>query len=108
MYIMHTLAIRELRNTPSQLTQPLESGEYVFITKRGKPIGVVVPLNDDNLRLGLTKAAAFQAYQQGDLSLGKMAELIGMEKDTLRETLFDMGLNTVDHDLEGDLFLAAS
>ncbi len=89
---MRAIAIRELRNNPSALTRSLERDEYVFVTKHGKPIGVAVPLTNDNLRFGLTRATALQAWKQGDISLGKMAELLGMEKALLRKTLADMGL----------------
>jgi len=89
---MASIAIRELRNSPSNLTRSLEQDEYVFITKHGKPIGVAVPLSNDNLRFGLTRATALQAWKQGDLSLGKMAELLETSKAELRETLADMNL----------------
>ena len=89
---MNSIAIRELRNNPSRLTRSLEKDDYVFITKHGKPIGVAVPLNNDNLRFGLTGATALQAWKQGDISLGKMAELLGMNKVDLRQTLSSMGL----------------
>ena len=89
---MNSIAIRELRNSPSNLTRSLEQDEYVFITKHGKPIGVAVPLSNDNLRFGLTRATALQAWKQGDLSLGKMAELLETSKAELRETLADMNL----------------
>ena len=91
---MTSIAIRELRNSPSNLTRSLEQDEYVFITKHGKPIGVAVPLSNENLRFGLTRATALQAWKQGDLSLGKMAELLETSKAELRETLADMNLPT--------------
>ncbi len=93
---MHSIAIRELRNNPSNLTRSLEEDRYVFITKHGKPIGVAIPLNDDNLRFGLTRATALQAWKKGDISLGKMAEILQMDKSVLREVLADMNLLTLD------------
>jgi prevent-host-death family protein len=92
---MNSIAIRELRNSPSHLTHSLEQDEYVFITKHGKPIGVAIPLSDDNLRIGLTRATALQAWKQGDISLGKMAELLQMDKAQLRETLSSMNLSVL-------------
>lgn len=97
---MHAIAIRELRNNPANLTRSLEQDEYVFITKRGKPIGVAVPLNDENLQIGLTKATALQAWRNGDISLGKMAELVQMDKHELRRLLSDMGLPIIDYPVE--------
>jgi antitoxin (DNA-binding transcriptional repressor) of toxin-antitoxin stability system len=92
---MNSIAIRELRNSPSHLTQSLEQDEYVFITKHGKPIGVAIPLSNDNLRMGLTRATALQAWKQGDISLGKMAELLQINKSQLRETLASMNISII-------------
>ncbi len=97
---MHAIAIRELRNNPSGLTHSLERNEYVFITKHGKPIGVAVPLTDENLSIGLSKAVALQAWRNGDISLGKMAELLGMDKYELRKVLSDMRLPIIDYSAE--------
>jgi len=95
---MHSIAIRELRNNPSNLTHSLEQNEYVFITKHGKPIGVAVPLTNENLSFGLTRATALQAWRNGDISLGKMAELLDMDKQVLRGVLSDMNLPIIDSD----------
>lgn len=92
---MNSIAIRELRNSPSHLTQSLEQDEYVFITKHGKPIGVAVPLSNDNLRFGLTRATALQAWRQGEISLGKMAELVQIDKSELRGILSSMHLSVL-------------
>lgn len=97
---MNSIAIRELRNSPSHLTHSLEQDEYVFITKHGKPIGVAVPLSNDNLRFGLTRATALQAWKQGDISLGKMADLLQMDKARLRETLSAMHLPVISESVD--------
>lgn len=97
---MHAIAIRELRSNPASLTRSLEQDEYVFITKRGKPIGVAVPLTDENLQIGLTKATALQAWRNGDISLGKMAELLKMDKHELRHILSGMGLPIIDYPVD--------
>jgi len=95
---MTSIAIRELRNSPSNLTRSLEQDEYVFITKHGKPIGVAVPLSNDNLRFGLTRATVLQAWKQGELSLGKMAELLETSKDELRKILAEMNIPVINQD----------
>lgn len=97
---MTSIAIRELRNNPSNLTRSLEQDEYIFITKNGKPIGVAIPLSNDNLRFGLTRATALQAWKQGDISLGKMAELLETDKTRLRETLSAMHLPVMDETVD--------
>lgn len=100
---MNSIAIRELRNSPSNLTRSLEQDEYVFITKHGKPIGVAVPLSNDNLRFGLTRATVLQAWKQGELSLGKMAELLQTDKTELRETLSAMHLPVINESVDDAL-----
>ncbi len=39
---MQTVAIRELKNNPSNMTKYLDNNETVFITKHSKPIGVTI------------------------------------------------------------------
>ena len=97
---MQSIAIRELRNNPANLTHSLEQNEYVFITKHGKPIGVAVPLSNESLSFGLTRATALQAWRNGDISLGKMAELLEMDKEELRKILADMKLPIIDYDVQ--------
>jgi len=46
---MRTIAIRDLKINPSNMTKYLEKNELVFITKHSKPIGITLPLNDDAL-----------------------------------------------------------
>lgn len=97
---MQAVAIKELRNHPNHLTDPLERNEHVIITRHGKPIGVAVPLNDENLRIGLARAAALQAWRAGEISLGKMAELLQMTEDDLRTLIAGLGLAVIDESVE--------
>ena len=94
---MHSIAIRKLGNHSASLSQLLERNEYVFITKHGKPIGVAVPLTDENLRIGLTRATALQAWRNSDISLGKMAELLQIDKPSLRHLLSTMNLSVINY-----------
>jgi len=59
-----------------------------------------VPLSNDNLRFGLTRATALQAWKQGELSLGKMAELLEISKDELRKILADMNIPVINQDID--------
>jgi prevent-host-death family protein len=88
---MQTISIRDLKNNPSNMTKHLESGEPVFVTKRGKPIGITLPLNDEVFSVGVKKAVAIELYKMGVVSLGKLAELLDLKKQEV------MGLlNSVD------------
>ena len=59
-----------------------------------------MPLSNDNLRFGLTRATVLQAWKQGELSLGKMAELLEVSKDELRKTLVDMNIPVINQDID--------
>jgi antitoxin (DNA-binding transcriptional repressor) of toxin-antitoxin stability system len=93
---MQAVAVKDLRNHPSHLTGPLERNEHVVITRHGKPIGVAVPLNDENLSIGLARATALQAWRAGEISLGKMAELVQMDKNELRALVAGLELPIID------------
>ena len=69
---MQSVAIRDLKNNPSNMTKHLVNGESVFVTKHGKPVGIT-PLNDDVFSLGVKKTVAVELYKMGVVSLGKMA-----------------------------------
>ena len=77
---MQTVAIRELKNNPSNMTKYLEANQSVFITKHSKPIGITIPLNDDTLSIGIKNVVALEQYKEGLISLGKMAEFLSMTK----------------------------
>jgi len=77
---MQTVAIRELKNNPSNMTKYLEANESVFITKHSKPIGITIPLNDDTLSIGIKNVIAIEQYKEGLISLGKMAEFLSISK----------------------------
>ena len=81
---MQTVGIRDLKNNPSNMTKHLENGESVFVTKHGKPIGITLPLNDEVFSLGVKKVIAVDLYKKGLVSLGKLAELLALNKqDTM-------------------------
>ena len=102
---MQTMAIRDLKNNPSDLTKHLENNELVFVTKHGKPIGITLPLNDSTLSLGIKKAAALELYKSGIISMGKMAEIMEISKPEAMKLLNDMKIDWIDYnskDLEDE------
>ena len=50
--------------------------------------------------LSLLKTAEFHAWRNGDISLGKMAELLTVDKEELRWIVASMGIATVDYPAE--------
>jgi len=97
---MQTVAIRELKNNPSNMTKYLDNNETVFITKHSKPIGVTIPLNDDTLSIGIKNIVAIEQYKEGLISLGKMAEFLSLSKQEATSLLNRLGIDWLEYDRE--------
>lgn len=97
---MQTVSIRDLKNNPSNMTKYLENNESVFVTKHGKPIGITIPLNDNTLSMGIKKTVALEQYKQGLISMGKMAEIMGIDKQEAMQILHNLGLNWIEDDID--------
>lgn len=97
---MQTVAIRDLKNNPSNMTKYLEQGEAVFVTKHGKPVGITLPLNDDVFSVGVKKAVAVELYKKDVISLGKMAELLELKKPEAMRLLNSMEANWLEDDTQ--------
>ncbi|HIP50768.1 MAG TPA: hypothetical protein EYG94_01665 [Campylobacterales bacterium] len=103
---MQTVAIRDLKNNPSNMTKYLENNESVFITKHSKPIGITLPLNDDTLSIGLKNVVAIEQYKNGLISLGKMAEFLEINKKEAMSLLNRLGIDWLEYskdELDGQL-----
>ena len=98
--MMQSLAIRDLKNNPSNMTKYLENNEAVFITKHSKPIGVTIPLNDDTLSIGLKKVIAIEQYKEGMISLGKLAEFLEISKKEAMHLLNRLGIDWLAYEKE--------
>lgn len=97
---MEALAIRDLKNNPSNMTKHLSSGKSVFVTKHGKPIGITMPLNDDIFSIGVKKAVALELYKNELISLGKMAEILEIDKEEAMQLLDTQNISWIDDDIE--------
>lgn len=97
---MQSVAIRDLKNNPSNMTKYLENNESVFITKHSKPIGITIPLNDDTLSIGLKKVVAIEQYKEGMISLGKMAEFLEISKKEAMHLLNRLNIDWLEYDKE--------
>ena len=95
---MQTVAIRDLKNNPSNMTKYLENNESVFITKHSKPIGITIPLNDDTLSIGIKSVIAIEQYQNGLISMGKMAEFLSISKQEAMSLLNTLGIDWMEYD----------
>ena len=95
---MQTVAIRDLKNNPSNMTKYLENNESVFITKHSRPIGITLPLNDDTLSIGIKNLVAIEQYKNGFISLGKMAEFLEISKQEAMSLVNRLGIDWLDYD----------
>jgi predicted HTH domain antitoxin len=95
---MQTVAIRDLKNNPSNMTKYLENNESVFITKHSRPIGITLPLNDDTLSIGIKNLVAIEQYKNGLISLGKMAEFLEISKQEAMSLVNRLGIDWLDYD----------
>jgi len=97
---MQTVAIRDLKNNPSNMTKYLEKNESVFITKHSKPIGITLPLNNDTLSIGLKNVVAIEQYKHGLISLGKMAEFLEITKKEAMSLVNRLGIDWLEYTKE--------
>ena len=95
---MYSVAIRDLKNNPSNMTKYLEKGHSVFVTKHGKPLGITIPFSEEMLSMGMLKAVALEQYRQGVISVGKMAELMGISKQEAITLLGDLNIDWTGYD----------
>ena len=82
------------------MTKHLDAGDSVFVTKHGKPIGITLPLNDDIFSIGVKKSVAVQLYKMGLISLGKMAEILEINKRDAMTLLNDLNIIWIEEDVE--------
>ncbi len=97
---MHSVAIRDLKNNPSSMTKYLDEGSSVFVTKHGKPIGITLPLNDDIFSIGVKKSVAVELYKMGNISLGKMAEILEINKAQAMHLLNTQNISWIEDDID--------
>ena len=94
---MHSVAIRDLKNNPANMTKHLENGESVFVTKHGKALGITVPFSEEMLTMGMMKAVVLEQYKQGLISMGKMAGFMDISKPEAMKLLNDLHIDWLDY-----------
>ncbi|WP_295431003.1 UPF0175 family protein, partial [uncultured Thiodictyon sp.] len=85
------------------LSKALDSGDYLLITRHGKPIGIAAAFDDGLLDLGFRKWIAVRSFQAGDLSLGQVAQVFEKSREETMRLLSDLGVPIADYDLADDL-----
>lgn len=94
---MLSVGIKELKDNPSMLTRAAEDGELSILTKRGKPIGIMLPWSDEIMVKGYKEALSFEAYKNGLLTLSQLSEIIKKDKAETLQILGKMNIAYIDH-----------
>ncbi len=100
---MQSLGLKEIQNNPSILAKSVETQDYTILTKRGTPIGVAVGFESRILDGGLKESIALKAYENGDISLGKLGEILKLKKSQTMEMLSTLGIAVADYSLKDEL-----
>lgn len=100
---MQTIGIKDLQINPAILTRSLEASEYTMITKRSKPIGLAISFDDKIVTEGLKTALMADAYKNGYLSLGQVAQALNTSKEKTMKMLSTLGIDVIEYDFEDDM-----
>lgn len=100
---MQTLGLKQIQNNPAILAKSVESQDYTILTKRGNPIGVAISFESKVLDGGLKEALALKAYENADISLGKLAEILKLKKSDTMELLSTLGIAVADYSLKDEM-----
>lgn len=103
---METFTVRDLRERTGDLIRGAEEGRLSVITKHGAPIFVAVPFDEILVREGVTVALAVHLFDEEQISLGKAAQLAGMDRVEFARHLAQLNIPVIRTDageLERDL-----
>ena len=100
---MNIIGIKELQTNPAKLSKSFSNNEYMMITRRGKPIGMALPFSSELMEQGLKPWMALKAFQEGDLSLGQLANSFDKTKAEAIELLNQLKIPLVDYDFQEDM-----
>ena len=102
--IMITIGLKEIKNNPLVITKGVEDkDEYLFISKRGKPIAVAMSLDNEVFDYGFKKWVLIKAYEKGDLSLGQLSKALKLSYSETMEMLSILGIDVIDYDLDDEV-----
>jgi len=97
---MVTIGLKELKNNPSILAKGVEDkDEYLFISKRGKPIALAMGLDNEVFNHGFKKWILIKAYEKGDLSLGQLSKSLNKSYLDTMQMLSVLGIAVLDYDM---------
>ena len=94
---MNTFSIRNLREHVGELVLSAETGSLSLVTKRGKPVFLAVPFDDEVIGLGLHVFLAMEAYQKGSVSLEKAAKMAKLSLEDFIERLAESNIPIINY-----------
>ena len=100
---MKSIGIKELKSNPGVISKTIEAGEYLLISKRGKPIAIATSLDDEVLDMGLKKWILIDSFKQGVLSLGQLSRALDTSYMETVEMLDLLKIPVIEYDLKDDL-----
>lgn len=103
---METFTVRDLRERTGDLIRGAEEGKLSVVTKHGAPVFVAVPFDEILVREGVTVALAVHLFDEAQISLGKAAQLAGMDRGEFIKHLAQLNIpviRTDDSELEREL-----
>jgi len=101
---MVTAGIKEIKINPSLITKALEDkDEYLFISKRGKPVAVALSLDNNIFDFGFKKWILIKAYKKGDLTLGQLSKSLKQSRMETVKMLSLLDIDVIDYDLDDDM-----
>ena len=94
---MQSVEIKEIKNNPSVITKKVENkNDYLFISKRGKPIAVTLSLDNEIFDHGFKKWILIKVYKKGDISLGQLAKALKMSYEDTMTMLETLDIDVID------------
>jgi antitoxin (DNA-binding transcriptional repressor) of toxin-antitoxin stability system len=100
---MQTVGIKELKTNPAVLTKTVESGDYLLISRRGKPFALATSLENPLFDLGLKTWFLTRAFADGGISLGQLARALDKSVSETAKLLSILGIPVLDYDLADEL-----
>jgi len=100
---MQILGLTEIQHNAAILAHSIAHEDYTIITKHGQPLGVSVSFDSHILDGGLRESISLKAYENGMISLGKLAQIIQLTKTDTMQLLNRLGICIADYDLDDEL-----
>ena len=100
---MQTVGIKELKTNPAVLIKAVEAGDYLLISKRGKPFALATSLENPMFDLGMKTWLLTRAFADGGISLGQLARSLDKSISDISKLLAVLGIPVLDYDLADEL-----